>query len=108
MQPVFRQMATKVRSRLADRSGPDPVQEELTRKVRRLENRLTKLERELDARVVELHAAQQELVEGLQEQRFLSQRIAALGDLVAEVVSASVRGDRAELDAALARYADGL
>jgi hypothetical protein len=45
---------------------------------------------------------------GLREQAALSQRIAILGDFVAEVVSASARADSDALERALARYADGL
>jgi hypothetical protein len=59
------------------------------------------LDGELRRRLVELE-------EGIREQRALSQRIAVLGDFVAEVVSASARGDREELEHALARYSDGL
>lgn len=66
-----------------------------------LERRVAALEEELRHRLDDVE-------EGLQEQRALSQRVAALGDLVAEVVAAAVQGDRADLDAALARYRDGL
>jgi hypothetical protein len=69
--------------------------------VRHLEERVDALERELGDRI-------RELADGLQEQRRLSQRIASLSDFVAEVMGATVRGDPAELDAALAKYTDGL
>ena len=98
----MRAIARKVRQRVA-RPTPPPAQAQpqLARRIRRLEDRVETLEKQLRARVYEVE-------EGLQEQRALSQRVAALGDLVAEVVSATARGDRDDLDAALARYADGL
>ena len=98
----MRAIARKVRQRVARPAQP-PAQPhpQLARRVRRLEDRVETLEKQLRARVYEVE-------EGLQEQRALSQRVAALGDLVAEVVSATARGDRDDLDAALARYADGL
>ncbi len=98
----MRAIARKVRQRVA-RPNPPPAQPQpqLARRVRRLEDRVDTLEKQLRARVYEVE-------EGLQEQRALSQRVAALGDLVAEVVSATARGDRDDLDAALARYADGI
>lgn len=70
----------------------------LRRRVVRLSKRVRKLERALDRRVGELE-------EGLQEQRALGYRVASLGDLVAEVIAASASGDRAELEAALDKYA---
>jgi hypothetical protein len=94
MQPAFNHLARRVRNRTSQRTG-------LAERVDRLEKRVSDLERELAQRTAEL-------TDGLQEQRQLSPRIASLGDFVAEVVSATVRGDRAELDAALTKYGDGL
>lgn len=48
------------------------------------------------------------LEDGLQEQRLLSPRVADLGDVVAEMLGAAARGDRAEFEAALTKYSDGL
>jgi hypothetical protein len=100
MQRSIRQVAGGLRDRIAGRAGADATQD-LAQEVRRLARRVERLERELGDKV-------REVAEGLQEQRELSQRVAELGDLVAEVVSATVRGDRDDLDAALAKYADGL
>ncbi len=101
MQSAITQVARRVRSRVGGRSANKSAQDQLAQRVRRLEKQVQELERE--------HAGQiRELADGLQEQRRLSLRIASLSDFVAEVVSAAVRGDRAELDAALAKYSDGL
>jgi len=70
----------------------------LRKRVGRLSTRVRKLERALDRRVSELE-------DGLQEQRALGYRVASLADLVAEVIAASASGDRAELEAALDKYA---
>jgi ubiquinone biosynthesis protein UbiJ len=101
MQSAITQVARRVRSRVAGRSANASVQDQLAQRVRRLEKRVEELEREHAGRI-------RDLADGLQEQRRLSPRVASLSDFVAEVVSATVRGDRAELDAALAKYADGL
>lgn len=97
----MRAIARKVRQRIARPQPPAQPHPQLARRVRRLEERVDTLEKQLRARVYEVE-------EGLQEQRALSQRVAALGDFVAEVVSATARGDQGDLDAALTRYADGL
>lgn len=99
----MRAIARRVSARLgsAPAAAPVPGPHPLARRVRRLERRMGELERELRVRLAEVE-------EGLQEQRALSQRVAVLGDLVAEVVSAAARGDREDLDAALTRYSDGL
>lgn len=73
----------------------------LQRRIRRLESRVEGLEQALSARVVEVE-------QGLREQRELNQRVAVLGDLVAGVIGAAARGDKAEFEAALAEYADGI
>jgi hypothetical protein len=101
----FKDAVRGVRARMrASRRVHGPSTDELPplrRRIRALEKRITELEKDLGDRVA--------LVEdGLEEQRALSQRIAVLADFVAEVVSASARGDRTELDAALSRYSDGL
>lgn len=101
MQPAVSQVAQTLRRRVSGRASSGPSRARLVRRVRRLEKRVEGLERELVRRL-------EELEEGLLEQRALSQRIAVLGDLVAEVVSATVRGDRDDLEAALDRYGDGL
>jgi vacuolar-type H+-ATPase subunit I/STV1 len=101
MQPAANQLVRRVRSHMAGRLRSQQAADEAAQRVRDLQERVDQLERELGARLLEL-------TEGLQEQRRLSQRIAALSDFVAEVVSATVRGDRAELDVALAKYTDGL
>jgi hypothetical protein len=75
---------------------------------RRLQRRVARLERRVDEVEDELRTRLRELDAGLQEQRGLNQRIAVLGDFVAEVVSASARGDDDGLEIALARYSDGL
>jgi hypothetical protein len=74
---------------------------ELVGRVGELEQKVEDLERRLRTRVSQLE-------EGMREQRALSQRLAVLSDFVAEVLGASARGDREELQAALARYSDGL
>ncbi|HEX6248968.1 MAG TPA: DUF6752 domain-containing protein [Nocardioidaceae bacterium] len=70
----------------------------LRRRVRKLEEQLRDTEAALAERVAEVE-------EGLQEQRALSQRVAALGDLVAEVIGAAARGTTDEFEDALAKYA---
>lgn len=80
--------------------GPAGVGElaKLRRRVRKLEERLRDTETALADRLTEVE-------EGLQEQRALSQRVAALGDLVAEVIGAAARGTQEEFEDALAKYA---
>ena len=75
----------------------DAELDHLRRRVTRLNKRLQALERSLEERVAEVE-------EGLQEQRALSHRVAALTDLVAETIAAAASGDRAELEAALDKY----
>ena len=75
---------------------------------RRLQCRVARLERRVDEVEDELRTRVRELEAGLQEQRGLNQRIAVLGDFVAEVVSASARGDDEGLEMALTRYSGGL
>lgn len=94
MPPAINELARRVRNRSSQRT-------ELAERVDRLEQRVGDLERELAQRTAELS-------EGIQEQRRLSPRVASLSDFVAEVVSATARGDRDALDTALAKYADGL
>jgi septal ring factor EnvC (AmiA/AmiB activator) len=94
MPPAINQLARRVRNHSSRRA-------ELAARVDRLEQRVGDLERELAQRVAELS-------EGIQEQRRLSPRVASLSDFVAEVVSATARGDRDALDTALAKYADGV
>jgi chromosome segregation ATPase len=92
--PAIDQLARRVRHRSSQRR-------ELAERVEQLEQRVGDLERELAQQTAELS-------EGIQEQRRFSPRIASLSDFVAEVVSATARGDQAALDTALAKYADGL
>jgi hypothetical protein len=88
----------------------------LSRRVGRVERRVERVEQdlsvELQRRVEALEGLLAERLRqvetGLREQAALSQRIAILGDFVAEVVSASARADSDALERALARYADGL
>lgn len=101
MQPAANQLARSVRSRVSGRLRSQQAAVEAAQRVQELEERVDRLEQELGARILEL-------TEELQEQRQLNPRIASLSDFVAEVVSATVRGDRDALDAALAKYDDGL
>ncbi len=73
----------------------------LRRRIRQLEIQAAKRDKQLAARIAEIE-------EGLQEQRGLSQRVAELADLVAELIGAAARGDKVEFEAALAKYSDGL
>ena len=87
----------RLRRRSADPTVADEMAS-LRRRLRRLEKRLRDVEAALGERVNEVE-------EALQEQRALSQRVAALGDLVAEVIGAAARGTKDEFEAALAKYA---
>jgi len=73
----------------------------IRRRIKRLEARVQPLEAGLNERVALLE-------DGLREQRFLNQRVADLGDVVAEMLGAAARGDRAEFEAARTKYSDGL
>ncbi len=97
MKALLRGARRQLGTRRETAAPPPPAM----RRIRRLEGRLDEVERELRDRLIEVE-------EGLYEQRALSQRIAVLSDFVAEVVSATARGDKESLDAALARYADDL
>lgn len=105
-------MTRRTRSRPARRALPALLRRRVGRLVRRRNaaatRRLHRLERRVETLETELRRRLDDVEEGLQEQRALSQRVAALGDLVAEVVAAAAHGDRADLEAALARYRDGL